>query len=429
MAASVAPPPPRKIEIPTKCYQQTIADAVIEGSLSDLKNCFIPKHMIDRRLLPHSDLKYTPKYNRDERYVQLAGPTVTMLAILCEQDELLDYILMNLGPDLSVQVEGLTALHLAAIVKDPRPLQLLLRNQWIQENIDLPLNLPGIQPEPGDFTTALHCAVNNRRYAQVLLLLSDFPDIPDSDRPRYRPANADQRSANGSTPIYIAVYLRDSNLVRILLAANCDATIECRSGKSAVTLAMELRAAAEEDDAKRAAAEAIEPWRKRLRRKPGDSAIRTAQLLEGDVGQTLDDLKAEFAPWLVPDAVPVLPAAELSPEEDFPEKEAAKMEIEPVRKAKHGRKKAKRRESPPAVDTLQILRLLKSLEGRIQRMESDTQRAQSQGRQAREAGQPTVGSAPVCAVCGTFPAQNCETCHRWFCGRCGLKAAVHACIE
>jgi hypothetical protein len=68
---------------------------------------------------------------------------MTILAILCKQDEILDYILENKRPDLSVRVDGYTALHLAALIKDCRPLKLLFQYQWIQENINFPIELDG----------------------------------------------------------------------------------------------------------------------------------------------------------------------------------------------------------------------------------------------------------------------------------------------
>jgi hypothetical protein len=83
-----------------------VSDAIIQGDLIAFKKCAVGRHDIDRRILEYRDLPYQRKYNPDERYVPLRGPTMTMLAILCEQDEILEYILENKCPDLSVRVEG-----------------------------------------------------------------------------------------------------------------------------------------------------------------------------------------------------------------------------------------------------------------------------------------------------------------------------------
>jgi ankyrin repeat protein len=56
---------------------------------------------------------------------------------------------------------------------------------------------------------------------------SEFPpdnrdkDLPD-DRQIKMPANVDQGSASGSTPLSIAVSMREHDIIRVLLAANTD---------------------------------------------------------------------------------------------------------------------------------------------------------------------------------------------------------------
>jgi hypothetical protein len=214
------------------------SEAIINGDLAAFKKCCVGKNDINRRLLQYRDLEYKRKYNPNERYIRLRGPTMTMLAILCEQDEILQYILDTKCPDLSVRVDGYTALHLAAMIKDYRPLKLLIQYQWVQENINIPIELKGVPAQQGDFTTALHAAVSNHRLANIFLLISDFPaykkmpeakpthvsagkkskddtapatEPPADDEPAqtYQPANVDQRSAAGSSPLYIAVFLKD----------------------------------------------------------------------------------------------------------------------------------------------------------------------------------------------------------------------------
>jgi hypothetical protein len=341
-----------------------IVDAITSGDLTAFKNCCVRKHTIDLRLLQYRELHYTPKYNKEEQYVKICGPTMTMLAILSEQDEILDFILDKLGPDLSIQVSGFTALHLAALIKDSRPLQLLLHYQWIQENIDVPLNLKGIKADVGDFTTALHCAVSNRRIPQALLLLSDLPpykimspnETEDDGRQTYRAANVDQRSANGSTPVYIAVSLRDVNLVRVLMAANADPTIRTRSGKDALELARELRAAAEEFELKKMEAEIKDPRRKKLHRKSVNPAIRIAQILasETPLNESLEDLMVELAPWVVPRVMGAVDGD--GEEEDYSDDEPGA-----------GKAKGAAGTNP---DMLEILNLVRSLDDRLRKMEA-----------------------------------------------------------
>lgn len=70
-----------------------------------------------------------------------------MYAILCEQEEIVEYILECKSPNVKMYVEGYNCLHLAAMIKDHRCLKLLLQHEWIQENIDITLDLPDTHNE------------------------------------------------------------------------------------------------------------------------------------------------------------------------------------------------------------------------------------------------------------------------------------------
>ena len=239
---------------PPKNFQEEVAEAIIKGDLAAFKKCCVGKNDINRRLLPHKELKPVPKYNKDQRYINIKGPTMLMLAILCEQDEIVEYILDNKNPNVAIKVEGYNCLHLAAMVKDPRCLKLLLQHAWIQENIDEPIELLGTNAQENEKTTALHVAVSNRRYANAILLLDTFPKPRWSQKKDKKPkdkeaapegteqpaekkddveeeeethenndiASINQKSASGSTPLYIAMFLHDYKMVKILLSFDAD---------------------------------------------------------------------------------------------------------------------------------------------------------------------------------------------------------------
>jgi hypothetical protein len=287
-----------------------------------------------------------------------------MLSILCEQDELLDYIVTNLSPDLSVRIEGYTALHLAAMIRDHRPLQRLLQLSWAQENVDLPIEMPGTQPSPGDFTTALHAAVSNRRLYNVFLLLADFPGLAS--------ANVDQRSAAGSTPVYIAAFLGDAELVEVLLAAGADATVVCASGLTALEVAQ---------------------------RRHHENVCR---VLESPPNRSVEMLKTILAPELVP---PVERAAAPA---------VMAVQVQPAGDAALGR----------------IIDMLGELGNRMARLEEGGCRAAVSLGGGRVTPSVASRETVVCSRCGAVPAEVCATCHRAFCQRCGRKRDIHTrCVE
>jgi hypothetical protein len=430
------PPPPQPGPAPRRCFQELVSDAIIAGDLTAFKKCAVGRYDIDRRILEFRDLPYKRKYNPDDRYVPLRGPTITMLAILCEQDEILEYVLENKSPDLSVRVEGYTALHLAAMVKDHRPLKLLLRYQWVQENINLPMELPGVPSQQGDETTALHIAVTNHRLTNVLLLLSELPPYkrmpppkgpapPGSAPPEspavetgpsiYQPANVDQRSSIGSTPLYIATFLRDPKIVRVLLAAGADQSIQTAKKKpenndqpdTPLALATRLKADVEKTAAARERA-GVRP-RDHGRKRAVDPIFEVYNLLTTPPEDDLEKLKHEFAPELI--------EAVKGPGEGGEEEEEEAAE-EPVPKEKKG--KAKKAASASAKKIDEFFELLKNLTRRVEQLE----RGSGPG-VLRPGVRTSEAEIVICTGCGTAPAKACDTCRRTFCDTCVQKVDKH----
>jgi ankyrin repeat protein len=408
-----------------KNFQELAVEAIIAGDRAAFHKLYVGKTDINRRLVPYKDIEYKPKYNPNERYIKIRGPTMTMLAVLCEQDEILQYILENKGPDLSVRVSGYTAVHLAAMVKDYRPLQLLIQYEWVQENIDMPIELKGVQSESTDFTTALHAAVSNRRIPQIFLLISDFPPYkrlpaakpqhapsgkadegsgaPPEDETHtvYNPANVDQRSAVGSPALYIATFMKEPAMVEILRAAGADPTRANAKGETSIQLAERYRRDAEEKA------------RGKPTPRPGP-ADRLIPLLTKDVEDGLDVLRQRYAPELVPKTV--IGAGE----ED--EEAAAAGAVQEEGGADAKKKKGKGNER----QLQQILEAIRELSARVGRLEVGG------GPGIVRVAGPDVRAAPapVCGRCGASPAHPCDTCHRAFCAPCGVKGDIHTgCVE
>jgi ankyrin repeat protein len=411
---------------PPKNFQEHVVDSIVAGDLPAFRKLYVGKTDINRRLVQYKEIEYKPKYNPNERYISIPGPTMTMLAILCEQDEILSFILENKSPDLSVRVEGYTALHLAAMVKDYRPLQLLIQYQYIQENIDLPIELKGIKALPGDFTTALHAAVSNNRIPQLFLLLSEFPPYrklpapklppgkkgvaepevaPTEEEPRatYHVANVELRSAVGSPALYIATFLKNPVAVEILRAAGADPTKANAKGETSVQLAERFKAEAEE----RARKAAEKPGARAVRPDPSEKILA---LLTREPEDDLDVLKQKYAPELVPKI------AIEGPEGDDDDGDNEPAVVGPESKA------SPKKSPKPSNDAtlVQILDALKELSSRVGRLEREITRP----------GAEIQASAAVCGSCGAGGAVPCAACHRAFCPPCEGKSAVHTgCVD
>ena len=223
-------------------FQEQIIKTLQTGDLNQFKQIFISKQEINRKLLPFQILSAAPIINKDENYICPKGPTMLMYAIICEQSDIVEYILNTMNPDLSLRSSGFNALHLAAMIKEPKPLQLLLQRSFYQDHVDDGVDFDTLNTDLG-YTSALHIAVTNHRYLNVYHLLSPFKrpiDIPNwvERRPNIH-ANIDQIAASGSSALHIAVYLHDINMVKLLLSFKANIYLTNKFMKTALQMAEE----------------------------------------------------------------------------------------------------------------------------------------------------------------------------------------------
>lgn len=312
---------------PPKNFQEEVVDSILAGDLAALKKCCIGKNDINRHLLPHKELRPNPRYNRDQRYLNLKGPTILMFAILCEQDEIVEYLLDAKNPNVSIKVEGYNCLHLASMIKDPRCLKLLLQHKWIQENIDEPVDFPGANAKEDEKTTALHVAVSNRRYANAILLLDHLPkprwkhslnktpnleqlnekeNLEEEETIERHPAFINQKSAAGLVPLYIAVFLNDYKMVRILLFFKADPTILCSKDITPIHLAEGIKKKNDEKKTKLQSQQISQEKKEKGSKLEIDQIDQIDLIVEALHNQekeenkdTLDILKKEIAPELL----------------------------------------------------------------------------------------------------------------------------------
>lgn len=215
-----------------------------EGSLFDFQRLKITSYEVNRPLFRYEITRVTSKLKKQNSAIVPKGLTLSMMSVLFERSDILEYILINLKPDLSIFIDGYNILHLAAITEDHKCLELLLQCQYIREILNLGVNFGDHQRVNGD-TTALHIAVSNRRYKSVFALLSDPKPViylanPNSDEELILP-DIHILSASGSTALHIACFLQDINMIRLLLAFGSDPYVCNSSGKDVPTFVQELQ--------------------------------------------------------------------------------------------------------------------------------------------------------------------------------------------
>ena len=233
----------------TQLYEERVVKAIQDGNLNELRKCWISQSDINR---PLSFFKNYKVINKSKVYPfpEIKYPTLVVFAILCEQPDILLYLLIEKSADLSIKVNGWAPIHYAACTKDYFCMKTLLKFQYIQENIDMPVTEP-FQVLEGRQTTALHISVTNRRYAQTILLTQELPPIEyngENERindieeaGQYQSANIYAMSAFGSLPIHIAVRQNDLDLCRILLAVNDDLSVVNDKNQTPLDIALQFK--------------------------------------------------------------------------------------------------------------------------------------------------------------------------------------------
>jgi hypothetical protein len=232
-------------------------EAINSGSLDEVKAANLCDRDINRIHHLPAEVRLQPKYTKDRKVVSVDRPTLLMVATICEQDEILEYFLANYNINLGIlSGDNHHLLHVAAMVADYRPLQILLRFRYLQENRDVPCALPGQVAQENQRTTALHLAVSHGNLPHVFLLLTQYdtrpfekpekPSEPSDQEPKQLlpvlPNRTHHAAGTGSTPLHIAVDRGDVAIVRTLLAYGAEASDVDAKNESVSALAERLRA-------------------------------------------------------------------------------------------------------------------------------------------------------------------------------------------
>lgn len=226
-------------------FEQKLYKAIINDDIETLKNLHIRDSGINFRLYNIGKIK-VPKENSP--FHTIYGPTPLILAVLFQKPKILAFLLETCKCDFDQTVDGWTVFHYACCTSDPQCLQILLKYEYIQQNIDKPII--DESTVEGQRTTALHIAVSNGRHAQAILLTQPLPAIqfneagrilddnsPVADESSLQQADALQVSAHGNTPLHIAAFQNDWDMCQIILNAVGDFSLENSDGQTAVDIA------------------------------------------------------------------------------------------------------------------------------------------------------------------------------------------------
>ena len=212
-------------------FEQNIIKTIEEGDLISFQKLSLSKEDINKYLTLIKEVKINLPTNSTP-FPIIRNPTPLILTILFEKSDFLLYIINNKSPDLSIKVNGWSPIHYASSTQDYKCLEILLKQKFILENIDIPVDIP-IKCPINQFTTALHIATTNHRYAQVLLLTySHFNHFKF-----HSSSNIHQLSSFGNMPIHIAVHQNDWEMCQILLNISNDLFVRNLQGNTPLDIA------------------------------------------------------------------------------------------------------------------------------------------------------------------------------------------------
>lgn len=441
----------------TRPVQEQAIEAIEKGDLAAYRKLNISEILVNRPLMKGKALTPKPKYGGLSPIRSINGPTVMIYSILCEQHEILQYILDHQQPDAAVFVDGYNALHYAAMTNDWHCLDVLIHYKWFQENIDMPAQLVASPTEASGKTTALHCAISNGRVYQAMLLLLPLPeyrDIPargaakeETEKPKnddgeeeeeetkhepqetYGSAVPDMLSAANCTPLFTAVFLRNPQLVQILLAAGADITVQSDFKKAKLdprALLAKMKQERDEKNAKR------KPRKLPKGHQPKPCPLDQIEAIFATPEEErpdLEDLKRQLCPKLCEDVkVICAPEEEESDEEEDakPAPAPASPNAEPMTIGELAKAMPTPKQVSGAVDG-EVLVWLKKISQSLERLE---RQQMVSGPNAQQAPPVTVttskAAVDACCLCASVPARECGTCHKFFCERCVTKPG-HGC--
>ena len=181
-------------------FQNKLVSAINEGNMEDIKKLVLGSNDIDKPLLPMSPITPNPISKRI-RIPKIYGPTPLVLAILCENTEIVKYLIEDKGANVEIIVSGMFPIHYAALVGIPEILICIIKRSLREVNR---LN--------NFFYSPLHIACGNENLQAVIVLLDNGAD-PNSKSPSLE---------SGDTPLHVSMRNKDKKIVELLLSKHAN---------------------------------------------------------------------------------------------------------------------------------------------------------------------------------------------------------------
>ena len=220
---------------------ERIANAIKTGSLQDLKKCCIGKSEINSLFPNFMKLDPVPAINKTANYFSFTGLTILEYAILCEQVEIIKYLVEKKKPDFSVaSFDGFKAVHIASLIKETSILEYLLKKPEFLKTLSDPIVDPYDKSINIESTTnALHAACSNSLYKTVLLLAYTNPQIEEDfeseDEIVYKKIiDINSLTTNHSSCLHIAVTNKDYKLAYLLTSLDININLQDSNQKTAL---------------------------------------------------------------------------------------------------------------------------------------------------------------------------------------------------
>ncbi|EAX91318.1 hypothetical protein TVAG_065340 [Trichomonas vaginalis G3] len=216
-------------------FEESLIKAIQEGDLKMIEQLQLTSIDVNRKLMIHHKVP-VQNIHLKRVFPELIDPTPVIFAIACEKSDVLYYFIENLHPDLSICCNGWAPIHYAAIIEDPRCMQILLKTEFVQTNVDFPIQ----SVLSKDISlTALNIAVSYSRHGQALLLTQNFiqpefdlegnrilfKNTPVIDESSILPADCLHKTVSGNTPLHIATYRNDWDMCQILMSVMPDVNV------------------------------------------------------------------------------------------------------------------------------------------------------------------------------------------------------------
>lgn len=230
-------------------FDGKLIDLIQKGDLNSIMDLGMLKADLEKSFILNLNVQIINN-SAKKTFKTINAPLPIVLTILCEQIDILSYFIFELHVSLfEKRTNGWTPLHYSCCTFNPSCFVRLLSIDYVQKEIDCPVDI--VSDNPSYKTTALHIAVTNKYYSQALVLTRSFPDIlytydeankkyiklDEPIKSTYPHSNVNQISATGNTPLHIAVYLKDIDLISILIHGGADPYVPNSNGVHALDFA------------------------------------------------------------------------------------------------------------------------------------------------------------------------------------------------